>query len=152
MTSFSQGWPAGIKTWVSICTETDAPAQGREEHNETGWDPSSWWGKEAVTTPGKKKKGKLNQGRHNPPDKRGIQQESRAQIECKPKTVVLQAVLISWYSTAEQRGKLHCPAQEGAPHTASPWQCDILPEGAIQLIIRKCDWEPHLGIFPHLSN
>ena len=56
MTSFSQGWPAGIKTWVSICTETDAPAQGREEHNETGWDPSSWWGKEAVTTPGKKKK------------------------------------------------------------------------------------------------
>lgn len=98
--------------------ETDASAQGRKEHNETGWDPSSWRGKEAVTAPGEKKR-KTESEETQSQDKRGIQQESRAQIECKVETVVLQAALISWYSTTEHRDKVHSPAQEEAPHTAS---------------------------------
>jgi len=43
----------------------------------------------------RKKKRKTGSGETQSPDKRGIQQESRAQIERKPETVVLQAVLIS---------------------------------------------------------
>lgn len=76
----------------------------------------------------------------------GSQPGLKAEIECEPEMVVLQAALMSWYQ--------HGAGVAGARRASRCifCQCDILPEAAVPLIIHKCDWEPHLGIFPLLSN
>ena len=115
----------------------------KNEQDQTKWTSPHKVGKGGVKST--KKRGKLDQEWISPKTG-GSQQEWKAQIACEPEMVVLQAALTSWYQHgAGVAGRI-------TPHAASSCQCNILPEAAIQLIIQKCDWEPRLGIFPHLSN
>lgn len=130
----------------------DRRLSSREKGTQWNWmGPILMAGQRGSNSSRRKKKGKLNQRRHNPKIKEEFSKSQEPKLSARWRQLYYKQRLYPGIA----------PQSTGTRFTAQPrkrrltrhlCQCDIPPEGAIQLIIHKYDWEPHLGIFPHLSN